>query len=213
MGKRREPRTEKNLPVRIFGTDADGQIFSEKVTTVNVSQQGAEISGLKASLKLDEIVGLSYGPNKSQFQIKWIGAPGTPKAGRMGLLNLHLEKAFWDFSLPGAAQDEFQASTGERRRYPRVRCTVSVELLPEDASIIWGKASDLSIGGCYVEMPIPLAPGTKMKVGIWIGNDKLWAVGQVTNSTPGFGVGVKFIEMAEADTRRIAEFLKTVKDH
>lgn len=212
MGKRREPRTEKNLPVRIFGTDADGQIFSERVTTVNLSQHGAEVSGLKASLKLDDIVGLSYGPNKSQFQIRWIGQPGTPKAGHVGLLNLNVDKTFWDFPVPGQAQDEFQARTGERRRYPRVRCTTSVELHPEEASIIWGKASDLSIGGCYIEMPTPLVPGTKLKVGIWLGTDKVWATGQVTNSTPGFGVGVKFTELAETDTRRIAEFLKSVKD-
>jgi hypothetical protein len=212
MGNRREPRTEKNLPVRIFGTDADGQIFSEKVTTANVSQHGAEIGGLKASLKLADIVGLSYGPNKSQFQIKWIGAAGTPKAGRIGLLNLHLEKAFWDFSMPGLAPDGFQARTEERRRYPRVRCTSSVELHPENASIIRGNASDLSIGGCYIEMSTPLVLGTKLKIGIWLGTDKVWATGLVTNSTPGFGVGVKFAKIAEADTRRIAEFLKTVKD-
>ena len=212
MGKRRELRTEKDLQVRIFGTDADGHIFSEKVSTANVSQHGAEISGLKASLKMDEIVGLSYGPNKSQFQIKWTGAAGTPKAGHVGLLNLHLEKAFWDFLMPGQAPDGFQARPEERRRYPRVRCTVSVELHPEDASIIRGNASDLSIGGCYIEMPTPLVLGTKLKVGIWLGADKVWATGLVTNSTPGFGVGVKFAEIAEADTRRIAEFLKNIKD-
>jgi PilZ domain len=212
MGNRREPRTEKNLAVRIFGTDADGQIFSEKVTTVNVSQHGAEISGLTASLKLDDIVGLSHGPNKSQFQIKWIGQAGTPKADHAGLLNLHPDKAFWDFSLPAVAQDEFQGRRAERRKYPRVHCSISVELHPENTSIIWGKASDVSVGGCYIEMPIPLAPGTKLKVGIWIGKDKLWAAGLVTNSTPGFGVGLKFSEMADTDTRRIAEFLKSIKD-
>jgi len=212
MGNRREPRTEKNLPVRIFGTDADGQIFSEKVTTVNVSQHGAEISGLTASLKLDDIVGLSHGPNKSQFQIKWIGQAGTPKAGHVGLLNLHPDKAIWDFSLPAVTQDEFQGRGAERRKYPRVRCTTSVELHPEDASIIRGNASDLSIGGCYIEMPTPLVVGTKLKVGIWIGKDKLWAAGLVTNSTPGFGVGLKFSEISDADTRRIAEFLKSIKD-
>jgi hypothetical protein len=213
MGKRREPRTEKNLQVRIFGTDADGQIFSEKVTTVNVSHHGAEINGLKANLKLDDIVGLSYGPNKSQFQIKWTGAAGTPKAGHAGLLNLHLEKAFWDFSMPGLAPDGFQGRGAERRKYPRVHCTTSVELHPEDASIIRGNASDLSIGGCYIEMPTPLVVGTKLKVGLWLGADKVWATGLVTNSTPGFGVGVKFAEIADADIRHIAEFLKSIKDH
>jgi hypothetical protein len=38
MGKRVEPRMPIELPVRIFGTDADGKIFSENVTTIDVSQ-------------------------------------------------------------------------------------------------------------------------------------------------------------------------------
>ena len=48
MGKRREPRKEIRVPIRIFGTDGSGQIFSEKAFTVNVSQQGLELSGVQA---------------------------------------------------------------------------------------------------------------------------------------------------------------------
>jgi len=61
-------------------------------------------------------------------------------------------------------------------------------------------------------MPTPLVVGTKLKVGLWLGTDKVWATGLVTNSTPGFGVGVKFAVIADADTRRIAEFLRSIKD-
>jgi PilZ domain len=211
MGNRREPRSEKSLPVRIFGTDTDGHIFSEKVTTVNLSQHGVEVSGVTANLKVHEIIGLTHIQNKGQFEIRWIGQAGTPKAGHLGLLNLNSEKVFWDISLPAPAQDEFQPSA-ERRKYPRVRCTTSVELHPEGASVIWGKASDLSIGGCYIEMPTPLELGTKLKVGIWMEKDKLWATGRVTNSTPGFGVGVQFTEIADTDVKRLAQFLKSLKD-
>ena len=211
MGNRREPRTEKNVPVRIFGTDADGRIFSEKVTTVNVSQRGAEVSGVKATVRLDEVVGLSHNQNKSHFKIKWIGQARTPKAGHLGLVNVNPEKPFWDFAVPAPATDSFQPTAVERRKYPRVRCATSVELHPEGAAMIWGKASDLSIGGCYIEMPIPLPPGTKLTVGIWIGEKKCWVTGKVTNSTPGFGFGIQFTEIAGKDTQLLADFLNTVK--
>lgn len=45
MGKGREPRKDIRVPVRIFGTDRGGQIFSEKVFTVNVRQQGLQLRG------------------------------------------------------------------------------------------------------------------------------------------------------------------------
>jgi PilZ domain len=211
MGNRREPRTEKNLPVRIFGTDADGRIFSEKVTTVNVSQRGAEVSGVKATVRLDEVVGLSHNQNKGHFKIKWIGQPHTPKAGHLGLVNVSPEKPFWDFAVPAPATDSFQPAVVERRKYPRVRCATSVELHPEGAAMIWGKASDLSIGGCYIEMAIPLPPGTKLKLGIWIGEKKCWAAGKVTNSTPGFGFGIQFTEIAGKDMQLLSDFVNTVK--
>jgi len=56
MGRRREPRKEIQVPVRIFGTDSSGQVFSAKAVTVNVSQQGIELSGVECRLNLDETI-------------------------------------------------------------------------------------------------------------------------------------------------------------
>jgi hypothetical protein len=39
---------------------------------------------------------------------------------------------------------------------------------------------------CYVEMAIPLPPGTKLKVGIWNGETKWWADCEVAYSTAFF---------------------------
>jgi hypothetical protein len=211
MGNRREPRVKKELPVRIFGTDADGRVFSDKIATVNVSRRGLEVSGVTVKLKLDEIVGVTHGQSKSHFRIKWIGDAGTAQAGHLGLLNINSDKPFWDFPLPVAEIDTFQANVQERRKYARVKCSTSVELHPEGGPLIWGKASDLSLGGCYIEMAIPLRPDTKLKVGIWIGEKKSWATGKVTNSTPGFGFGIQFTEIADNDRQLLANFLNTIK--
>ena len=50
MGKRREPRKEIQVPVRIFGTDSRGKMFSANALTVNVSHQGLELSGVECQL-------------------------------------------------------------------------------------------------------------------------------------------------------------------
>src|SRR5258708_1318820 len=70
MGRRRELRREIQTPVRIFGTDSSGQVFSTKAITVNVSQQGIELSGVEPRLSLDEIIGLIYGKNRVHFRVK-----------------------------------------------------------------------------------------------------------------------------------------------
>ena len=59
-------------------------------------------------------------------------------------------------------------------------------------------------------MAIPLPPGTKLKVGIWIGDTKCWAECEVAYSTPGFGTGVKFNRISESDLEQIRQFLGTL---
>ncbi len=48
-GRRREPRKAIEAQVRIFGTDSNGRVFSERAVTVNVSHQGAELSDVCCS--------------------------------------------------------------------------------------------------------------------------------------------------------------------
>ena len=64
MGRRSQPRKQIELPVRIFGTDSGGQVFSVQALTINISRNGAELAGVRSKLSLDEIVGLSYGANR-----------------------------------------------------------------------------------------------------------------------------------------------------
>ena len=207
MGKRREPRKEIQVPVRIFGTDSSGKVFSTKAVTVNVSQQGIALGGVESQLNLDEIIGLTYGKNRVHFRVKWVGQPGTPKAGQVGLLNVSPEKPLWDFPLPSEVPDNHQPQVVQQRRHPRFKCHNSVEIHTQGGASFWATIADLSVGGCYVEMAIPLQPGNKIKVGIWIGETKAWADCEVVYGTPGCGIGMRFIGISESDLERIRQFL------
>jgi hypothetical protein len=210
MGRRSQPRKAVEVPVRIFGTDAGGQIFSEKVVTVSVSRNGAELSGVRSNLALDEIVGLSYGAQRVHFRVKWIGDAGTPTAGHVGLLNIAPEKPLWDFPLPPDIVDVYQPGSTERRKSPRYRCQNSVEVHVQGGASFWGTVADLSLSGCYAEMALPVEPGTKLRVGIWFGQTKAWAQAQVTHITPGLGVGLRFIEISDQDRDQIRRFLESL---
>ena len=208
MGKRREPRKEIKVPVRIFGTDRGGQIFSEKVFTANVSQQGVLLTGVQAQLNPDEIIGLTYGQAKGHFRVKWVGPPGTPKAGQLGLLNLAPEKAFWDFPLPPPSFDGSVRDAHDRRASPRLKSTNSAEVYPSgEPTPMRTRTADLSLGGCFLEMPNPLPKGTHIRIALWVKESKIWANAEVVTSTPGFGIGVKFTELTQQDRNHLKEFL------
>ncbi len=212
MGQRREPRSEITLPVRIFGTDAAGQVFSESVSTADISHSGAKLSGVRARVTAGDIIGVTHGKNKSRFCVKWVGQPGTPEAGQIGVLNITPEKYIWETALPSSGLDSFKPkSASDRRHQPRLKCVNSVQLHPEgQAAPIWGKAIDLSLGGCFVEMSIPLEPGTRLKIGLWLSEKKLLLSGKVVNSRPGFGIGVQFLKVTAEDAEQLQIFLKSI---
>jgi len=194
--------------VRVFGTDSHGRIFSETVTLVNLSQHGARLNGVKAQLKVDELVGITYGKNKVHFRVKWAGGLGTPAQGQVGLLNLHPERPFWNTSLPSRNVDTFKSTAGnERRKAVRVKCSVSVELHPAGQAALWGHASDLSQGGCFVEMAIPLQTGSKFEILLWLGANKLRLQGVAATSSPGFGMGVRFCNATPEDHEFLQEHI------
>ncbi len=211
MGSRREPRKAAAVPVRIFGTDREGKVFSENVSTIDISQHGVKLGGVRASLKLDEIVGLTCGKNKVHFRVKWVGAPGTTAEGTVGLLNLNPEKPLWDFHLPQTAIDSFVAQrTTDRRRWPRVKCSVSVELRIPGKPVIWGKASDLSQGGCFIEMAIPLPRETKCNIALWLGETKLPLEGQVASVAPGYGNGIRFLNLSSENQEHLRRHIQSI---
>ena len=122
---------------------------------------------------------------------------GTPADGQVGLLNLSPEKPFWDMPLPHGVADNFQpTAANDRRKSVRVQCSTSLELHAHGQPVIWGKASDLSQGGCFVEMPIPLKAESKFEIVLWLDGNKLRLGGEVVSASPGFGSGVRFTNVS-----------------
>ncbi len=113
-----------------------------------------------------------------------------------------------DFFAPSRGQD--------RRRFPRMKCFVAVELRIEGSfSPAWGNLSNLSPGGCFVETATPFNPGIKVGVGLWIANGELWVKGLVlngivTSSNPSSGIRIKFDEMESNAHETLKQFLNYV---
>ncbi|MGA2647277.1 MAG: PilZ domain-containing protein [Candidatus Sulfotelmatobacter sp.] len=210
MGRRSQPRKTAEVQTRIFGTDRDGKIFSANVFTANISRKGAKLHGVHPTLGLADTIGLTYGNNRGHFRVKWIGESARSSAGCVGLVNIAPEKPLWDFPLPADAIDDYEPMIADGRRNPRYRCQNSIEVHLQGGASFWGTVADLSLGGCYVEIPIPLELGNRLRVGIWLGQTKVWAEAQVTHSTPGLGIGMKFTEISELHLDQIRQFLQSL---
>ena len=206
----REQRKQVALTVRIFGTDSTGHVFSDSVSTVNVSFEGAMITGVHRPIKPGEIIGLTYGKNKARFRVQWVGEPGTPNQGRMGIQSVMPTSCIWDLPLPPRNADEAKSNFAVARRHARLKCSSSVQLNAPGEPPVWSKAADVSEGGCFVEMMIPVKAGTRLKISLWLKDDKVLAEGVVVHSRPAYGVGIQFTDMSQQDAERLREFVKSL---
>ena len=120
---------------------------------------------------------------------------------------------------PPFEPDLFAPTWGsDRRRHPRIKCFVAVELRVDDVPTpIWGNLSNTSAGGCLVETASPVKSGAKVEIGLWVPNGKIWIKGfalsgVVTRSGPTTGVRVRFGSMAPEERDSLRQFLKFIQE-
>ena len=120
---------------------------------------------------------------------------------------------------PPFAPDLFSPNMGtDRRRNPRIKCFIAVELRVDDTPTpIWGNLSNTSVGGCLVETAHPVKPGAKVAIGLWVPNGKIWVKGfalsgVVTRNGPANGVRVRFDGMAATERESLRQFVKFVQE-
>ena len=107
----------------------------------------------------------------------------------------------------------------DRRRHPRIKCFVAVELRVDDQDApIWGNLSNTSMGGCQVETAAHIRGGAKVEIGLWVASGKIWVKGLalngvVTRSAPNAaGVRIRFAGMEPAGKENFRQFLKYIQE-
>ena len=106
----------------------------------------------------------------------------------------------------------------DRRRFPRIKCFVAVELRVEGSDTpLWGNLSNTSLGGCLAESPAMIDPGKNIEIGLWVANGTVWIkgivlTGIVTQSTPASGVRIKFTAMESPERETLRQFLRFVEN-
>jgi hypothetical protein len=120
---------------------------------------------------------------------------------------------------PPFEPDIFSPNWGQdRRRHPRIKCFVAVELRVNDGDApIWGNLSNTSMGGCEVDTAIHISGGAKVEIGLWVASGKIWVKGLalngvVTRSAAAAGMRIRFAGMDPSEKEHLRQFLKYVQE-
>ena len=105
-----------------------------------------------------------------------------------------------------------QPNRKNRRTYPRMKGRITIEFRPEGSEIpVLGNLTNISLGGCYIETSVILAPESRLQLNFSIDGGPLQAEGSVVRADPGMGLAIKFKE-GNRDTRahlqKILEFVE-----
>jgi len=102
----------------------------------------------------------------------------------------------------------FVSNAGKRRGELRFACKLGAEVyrlgdgVPNRCTL-----SDISEGGCYVEMPSPLSAQSGVEILVRTADAKLRIRGQVLATHPGFGMGVRFMFRDSVEREEVLRLL------
>jgi len=86
-----------------------------------------------------------------------------------------------------------RSEPGNRRGQTRYACHLGAEVYQQGSSVRnYCHLSDLSPGGCYLEMPLAFPAGSLVEITVRTQAMKLRVSGEVKASHPGYGMGISF---------------------
>ncbi len=225
MGRRSEQRIAVSLPVIIRGLDSHGAPFTVTAETYDISFSGASLKGLTGSAAPGMKVEIETQGQKAWYRIQWIGKNGSSRAGRIGLRCLEHSRYIWGVAPKGWEPDTYEPSMSpeaqpspaaaapnslaghERREFARRACRIETQVTTEDDSIgASGKITDISLGGCYVEMLSPLPFDAQVQLTFNLDDAALRLSGKICSSHSGMGMGVVFTTMSTDAFEKLRRF-------
>jgi hypothetical protein len=97
----------------------------------------------------------------------------------------------------------------DRRTESRHPCRMGVELYRKGRDIPHHCVlTDISVGGCYVEMPAPFSVGTKVEVVVRMDNFKFVSPGTVQAVNRAFGMGIAFATQSPEQLALLQKLIK-----
>jgi hypothetical protein len=95
------------------------------------------------------------------------------------------------------------------RKHTRHRCAggaeVRKEIFANQQERVWGRLTQISLGGCFVATMHPFAPQTKVTLFLGVQDLQLKVRGIICRAEPGVGMGIRFSELDERSQRSLED--------
>jgi hypothetical protein len=230
---RRELRSQVRLQVKVSGRDAQGNPFVQTAYARDTSFYGVRVDGIECLKGPGEIVEIKYKRKTSKFRVVWVGLPGSKEHGHIGLRSLEPRKNIWNLGqTPGANKPFFDSlprteagpvkpqnscdkeslpSRCERRRFTRHRCLGTVEFrIAGNCTIMSGKLTDVSLGGCYIQASGTCLPGTLLELAIEARKLRVQLNGRAVVAASSKGMGIEFVSGCDG-LKDLPKFIEAVR--
>jgi PilZ domain len=203
-----EPRVTVDLPVRVWGMTADGRPFSQHARAQNISNDGALLFGVEGELKVGDVIGVQCDDKKARCTVIWIMNTGTIKKNQVGVRLVAEQDCPWKNYLPIHGATIAVAAHSNRRRFPRHKISLPLELRDERVNTpLRINATDVSGNGCYVETIMPLPVGTVLRVDFHLDTQRINVTAIVRTCDPGVGNGIEFTGMPPEGKDKMQAYL------
>jgi hypothetical protein len=94
--RRREPRAQADIPVLVWGTDSHARPFSQDAVAINLSVNGALLSGMDYEPRCGDLIGIAYEHRKARFRVIWARNCGAPHKVRIAVQKLAADVCPWN---------------------------------------------------------------------------------------------------------------------
>jgi c-di-GMP-binding flagellar brake protein YcgR len=99
----------------------------------------------------------------------------------------------------------------DRRQHPRYTTQVQIEIRLEGSDVPMRLVTtDLSLGGCYIELMIPLSVGIRLQATLWLDGYSIVIRGLVVTRHPQFGNGIMFVEIEGHGEQLLHRYLDSI---
>ncbi len=208
--------------MRIWGADHEGKAFAEHVCTIDISNKGVSVAGLRAALSPGDTVGVQYHNRQARFRVAWVAPAIEGQGNRVGLECLQPEKELWPVATPTEGPDPFVQSALPRKepssqegRRAHTRFPVSGEAYVKNTSADDGRRArlgDISLTGCYLQTSDPLEVGRSTLLVIKVAHNEFNATAVVRSCYPGAAMGLEFTFLSNADRRTLQLLIAHLKE-
>jgi c-di-GMP-binding flagellar brake protein YcgR len=114
---------------------------------------------------------------------------------------------------PYAEPSQAALTPPNRRLHPRHTAQVQIEIRPEGSGVpLRLETTDLSRGGCYVQMMMTLEIGARLQATLWLDGAPVIIHGRVVTRHPQFGNGIAFVNFEGQTEQALTRYLDAIDE-